>query len=406
MRFSRALLKSYQYVMEIIFLYILLLLFYIHTELLPPLLPFLFITGVGAVVIAVLLSMMKSNTPYVFIMLVVPLLALVSSEMGLAFGQSLVIAAVVCYRIIIHYHKTPKLTESMILNGSLLIGGIIYFAARVQGYIHSDLVLYLLATQLLFFMIGKILNNVSTSTAVMKTAVTQTNTWSVVALFSGLFVGAIGVAVLFPIVFVKGLSFVSSIIGNGLYYVAKPLFNAVDKIDTLKRSSNGESVGTLNWEETEKKQSIWEMVGGFDIWFYLSIIGLLILAVIIFLLARKRFVKEVIIVADGFQYSTVTEDITKPITKWRKSKRPTPQAKVRKLILELEVHSAQHGLGRFHHESVSEWLGRNHFLDYRLVEHYERVRYGDEELTPAENTACEEIVKQIKSKIKSLKKQK
>lgn len=405
MRFSRALLKSYQYVMEIILLYILFILFYIHTELLPPIFPFLFITGVGAVLIAYLLSLMKSNTPYVFIMLVVPLLALVSREMGLAFGQSLVIAAVVCYRIIIHYHKNPKLTEAMILNGSLILGGLVYFAARVQGYIYSDLVLYLLVTQLLFFMIGKLLNSVSTSTLVMKNAITKNNSWSVVGLFSGLFVGAIGVAVLFPIVFVKGISFISSIIGNGLYYVSKPLFNAVENIDTNRRSEGG-SVGSLNWDETEKKNSLWEMVGGFDIWFYLSIFGILILAVLIFLLAKKKFIKEPAVVADVYQYSTVTEGISKPTAKWKRQKRQTPQAKVRKLILDLEVLSAHHGLGRYHHESVSEWLERNHFLDYRLVELYERVRYGDEELNAEENGACEEIVKQVKVKIKSLKKQK
>ncbi|MEH7222363.1 hypothetical protein V7112_01015 [Bacillus sp. JJ1566] len=404
MRFSQSLLKSYQYVMEVILLYILFMLLYIHTEQLPPILPYLFITGVGAIVIAFLLSLMKSNTPYVFIMLVVPLLALVSSEIGLSFGQSLVIAAIVCYRIIVHFHKNPKLTEAMILNGSLLFGGLTYFAAKVQGYIHSDLVLYLLVTGLIFFMIGKILNSVSLSSLVMKNVASKNNSWSVVGLFGGLFVGAIGVAVIFPILFVKGLSFVSSIIGTGLYWVSKPLFNAVEDIDSF-RGSRGESVGTLNWEETEKVNLFFGMTGDSNFWFYLSILGLIILAIIIFLLAKKRFVKEPAVVGDIYQYATVTEEITTPAAKWKRPKRQTPHSKVRRLILELEVLSAQHGLGRYHFESVTEWLSRNHFLDYHLVELYERVRYGDEELSPDENVACEEMVKQIKVKIKSLKKQ-
>nr|WP_304212165.1 DUF4129 domain-containing protein [Fredinandcohnia onubensis] len=403
MRFSQSLLKSYQYVMEMILLYVLLMLFYIHTDYLPPIIPFLFLTGIGAVIIAFLLSLMKSNTPYFFIMLIVPLLALVSSEIGLSFGQSIVIAAVVCYRIIIHYHKNPKLTEAMILNGSLLFGGLTYFAAKVQGYVHSDLILYLLVTQLLFFMIGKILNSVSTSSLVKKTIATKQNTWSVVGLFSGLFVGAIGVAVIFPIVLVKGLSLITSIIGTGFYWVSKPLFNAVENIDSY-RGSQGESVGTLNWEETEKKNPLFELIGSFDIWFYLSILGLLLLAVILFFLAKKRFVKEAAVVGDVYQYATITEGVTSSTAKWRRPKRQTPQIKVRKLILELEVLAAKHGFGRYHHESVSEWLGRNHFLDYRLVELYERVRYGDEELTDEENKACEEIVQKVKEKIKSLKK--
>jgi len=386
-----------------ILLYILLMLFYIHTDYLPPIIPFLFLTGVGAVIIAFLLSLMKSNTPYFFIMLIVPLLALVSSEIRLSFGQSIVIAAVVCYRIIIHYHKNPKLTEAMILNGSLVFGGLTYFAAKVQGYVHSDLILYLLVTQLLFFMIGKILNSVSTSSLVKKTIATKQNSWSVVGLFSGLFVGAIGVAVIFPIVLVKGLSLITSIIGTSFYWVSKPLFNAVENIDSY-RSSQGESVGTLNWEETEKKNTFFELLGSFDIWFYLSILGLLLLAVILFLLAKKRFVKEAAVVGDVYQYATITEGVTSPTAKWRRSKRQTPQVKVRKLILELEVLSAKHGFGRYHHESVSEWLGRNHFLDFRLVELYERVRYGDEVLTDEENKSCEEIVQNLKEKIKSLKK--
>ncbi|MEH7382327.1 DUF4129 domain-containing protein [Bacillus sp. JJ1533] len=405
MRFNQALLKSYQYVMEVILLYILLMLLYIHTEQLPPILPFLFLTGAGAALIALLLSFMKSNTPYVFIMLIVPLLALVSSAIGLPFGQSIVIAAIVCYRMVVHFHKNPKLTEASILNGSLLFGGLTYFAAKVQGYIHSDLVLYLLVTELIFFMIGKLLNSVSSSSLVKKTVATRNNSWSVVGLFSGLFVSTIGVAVIFPILFVKGLSFVSSIIGTGLYWVSKPLFNAVENIESF-RGSKGESVGSLNWDETEQKNPFLEMIGSFDIWFYLSILGAIILAVILFLLARKRFVKEAVVVGEAYQYATVTEGIRTPTTKWRKPKRKTPQAKVRKLILELEVLSAQRGLGRYHHESVTEWLGRNHFLDYRLVELYERARYGDEELSANENEACEDMVRQIKAKIKSLKNQK
>ncbi|MCC3357667.1 DUF4129 domain-containing protein [Bacillus sp. REN16] len=405
MRFSQSLLKSYPYIMEVILLYILLILLYIHTVQLPPILPFLFITGAGAVLIGVILSLMKSNTPYLFIMLVVPLLAIVSSKMGLAFGQSLVIAAVVCYRIIIHYLKKPKLTEAVVLNGSLLIGGLTYFAAKVQGYVHSDLVLYLLVTQLVFFMIGKILNSVSQNSFVMNNVTAKNNVWSVIGLFCSLFIGAIAVAVVFPILFVKGLSFVSSMIGTGLYWVSKPLFNAVEDIESV-RGSQGESVGTLNWEETEKKNPFLEMIGSFDIWFYLMILGALILAVILFILARKRFVKEVAVVGDVYQYVSVTEGIRVPAAKWRKPKRQPPQAKVRRLILDLEVLSAQHGLGRHHHESVTEWLSRNHFLDDRLVELYERVRYGDEEISADENLDCEEMVKQIKAKIKSLTKKK
>ncbi|MEH7234933.1 DUF4129 domain-containing protein [Bacillus sp. JJ1562] len=405
MRFSQSLLKSYQYVMEVILLYILLMLLYIHTEQLPPILPFLFLTGVGACVIAFLLSLMKSNTPYVFIMLVVPLLALVSSEIGLPFGQSLVIGAIVCYRIIVHFHKNPKLTEAFVLNGSLLFGGLIYFAAKVQGYIYSDLVLYLLVTGLIFFMIGKILNSVSTSSLIMKNVATKNNSWSVVGLFSGLFVGAIGVSVIFPILFVKGLAFVSSIIGTSLYWVSRPLFNAVEDIDSF-RGSSGENVGALNMEDTDNKNPFLGMIGSSDNWFYLAILGAIVLAVILFFLARKRFVKEVAVVGDVYQYATVTEEIHAPSTKWRRPKRQAPQAKVRRLILELEVLSAQRGLGRYHHESVTEWLSRNHFLDFRLVELYERVRYGEEELSSDENVACEEMVRQIKAKVKSLKKQK
>lgn len=403
MRFSQSLLKSHQYVMEVVLLYILLMLLYIHTEQLPPILPFLFLTGIGAVVIAYLLSLMKSNTPYLFIMLVVPLLAFVGSKIGLPLGQSLVIAAFVCYRMIVHFHKNPKLTEAVVLNSSLLFGGLTYFAAKVQGYIHSDLVLYLLVTGLIFFMIGKILNNVSKSSLVMKNVATKKNSWSVVGLFSGLFVGAIAIAVIFPFLFVKGLSFVSSIIGTGLYWVSKPLFNAVENVESLK-GSRGESVGTLNWEETEKKNSFLEMIGSFDIWFYLSILGVIILAIILFLLARKKFVKEAVAVGDVYQYATFTEDVQPHTAKWRRPKRQTPQAKVRRLMLDLEVLSAQRGLGRFHHESVTEWLSRNYFLDYRLVELYERVRYGNEELNDKENAASEEMVKQIKAKIRSLKK--
>lgn len=394
------------YVMEVILLYILLTLLYIHTEVLPPILPFVFITLGGALLIAFLLSLMKSNTPYFFIILTIPLLALVSSEIGLGFGVSLVLAAVVCYRIVIHTQKTPKLTESILLNISMLSAGLVFFAAKVQGYVYSDIILYLVVTQLLFFMLGKIMSGVLNSTLISKEKEVKKQSWSMIGIFGGLLGGAVILSVLFPIIFVKGLSFIASLIGKGLYFVSTPLFNAVDSIDYSARS-RGESVGSINWPENEEEKMTWiERLATFDIWMVLSIIGLLILAVLIFLIARKRLVKEPVVVADSFQYATTTQSVDTPSRKWQRVKRQTPQAKVRKLILELEILSANKGLGRYHHENVTEWLGRNNFLDVRLVELYERVRYGDEELTEEENQACEEIVKQVKNNIRSLKKNK
>ncbi|WP_077617633.1 DUF4129 domain-containing protein [Bacillus sinesaloumensis] len=405
MRYSKPLLTSYQYVMEMILLYIVWILLYIHTEILPPILPFLLIAGVGAAVIAFLLSILKSNTPYLFIMLVAPLLALLSSLMGLSFGQSLMIAAIVCYRVIRYFYRSPKLSEAMVLNVSIITGGIVYFAASVQGYIHNDLVLYLLVTQLLFFMIGKMAISVSESSLVLKNIRTKNNSWSVVGLFSGLLIAAFAIAIIFPFVFVRALSFISSLIGTGMYYLSKPFFNAVDDFEAAGKMQ-GEKVEPLDGLESANNNSFSELAGDANVLFYLSIFGLLILVAILFLLAKKRVVKEVAIVGEGYQYTTTTESASHTASKWSKPKKLTPQAKVRKLIHELELLSAKHGLGRYHHESITEWLGRNHFLEHRLVDLYERVRYGDEELTEQENEACEEIVKQVKMKIKSVKKSK
>ncbi|MFT4415229.1 hypothetical protein ACLM5H_15315 [Fredinandcohnia humi] len=407
MRSSRAFVKSYQYVMEVILLYIVLVLFYIHTELLPPILPFVFITAVGALLITFILSLMKSNTPYFFVILVIPLLALISSEIGLGLSSSLIIAAFVCYRVVIHTLKTPKFSESMIINASILISGLVFFAANVQGYIYQDIVLYLLVTQLLIFMMGKMLSGLLSSSLMSKENEVKRQSGSLLGIFGGLFAGAIVLAFIFPFIFAKGLAFITSIVGKGLYVAAKPLFNAVEVFDEFKPRSGGESVGSLNWPEAVKTRvTLLDRLAGFDIWMLLSVVGILLLALLTFLIARKRLAKEHAIAADPYRYSTSTATIDKQTRNWKREKKQTPQAKVRRLVFELELLSASKGLGRYQHENVKEWLSRNNFSHHRLVDLYERVRYGNEVLTDEENKACEEIVKEVKSKIRSLKKDK
>ncbi|MCH1623980.1 hypothetical protein [Fredinandcohnia quinoae] len=409
MRSSKAFLHFNQYVMEVIIFYIVLCLGYIQTENLPPILPFIIITGGGALLISFLLSIMKSNMPYFFVLLVIPILALISSELGLSFGVSLFIAAIVCYRVVIHFKKTSKLTDSMILNLSLLIGGLSYFGASVQGYVYKDIILYLLITQLLVLMFGNTLVAIMTSHLENKEKELKKQSASLLGLFGGLLTGAIIFSIVFPFLFVKGLSFVMSVIGKGMSIISKPLFNAVEEFDTKSRPrDSGE--GALNWDSALEEKgfifSFLDELSRINIWTILSILALLILVIVTIIIAKRRFVKEPELTDDTYQFSTTTKNIEKYSSIRKRIKRQTPQVKVRKLVFELEILAASKGLGRFHYENVHEWLTRNTFLDYRLVELYERVRYGDEVLSAEEDAACDEIVKQIKSKIRTLKKTK
>lgn len=404
---SKVFLHATQYVMEIIILYIVLCLGFIQTEIVPPILPFIFITGVGALLIVFLLSIMKSNMPYFFIIVVIPILALVSSKFGLSYGISLFLAVAVCYRVVVHYQKTSKLTESMILILSLLIGGISYLGASVQGYVYKDLILYLLISQLLLLMIGKISSAFMTSRLDKKEKELAKQSASLMGFIGMLLASAILFSVVFPFLFVKGLSLVVSVIGKGMYILSKPIFNAVDHFDTQGRPRDS-SGGALNLNsEIEEKGIMFpflDELSKVNIWTILSILALLILAIITILIARKRFIKEPVPISDGYQFSTTVEEKVKnPISRMRIKRQPQ-KIKVRKLLFELEMLAASKGLGRFHYENVHEWLTRCEFLDKRLVELYERVRYGDEILSAGENAACEQMVKQIKNTIQSLKK--
>ena len=399
--------KVYQYIMEIIFLYIVLVLFYFHTPILPPILPFLMIVGLGGLAYLYLLSKLKERTPYFVVMILIPLVAYISSLFGLGFGLSITLSAFICWRIIAYYNQGMILSESTILIITLCGGFLIYLGSVVQVYPHKNITLYLMITQLLFLMLGKILNGLFISKINDKNTEAKKQSSSMLILFSGLFGAAIVVAVGFPLFFNGLLSLIMSIVGKGLYTLSIPLFNAVDNAD-FERNPQGAGADGRGWDNSlEDNKSIYDFLDGLswlNLWTVLSILGIMIIAILAFILGRKKMVKNHEAAMAGNPYTVTVESSKKAERTWFK-KNNAPAEKVRKLLYDLEIHAARKGRGRYGHETAQEWLAREKFLDSKLVLAYEKVRYGEELLSEQENKQCDEIVKQLKSKMRDLKQQ-
>lgn len=392
--------------MEIIFLYVFLVLFYFHTEVIPPLLPFLVITVGGGLVFSFILSLMKSNTPYVVLMLFVPVLSFLGSKLGLSFGICLFLSAFICWRIVGHFRKDTKLSDFWLLFLSLGIGFLIYLGAVVQGYIYSDLILYLLITQLLWMMISKMLVGFINNTFSEEHGAIAKHSGSLFGMFAGLVVSALLLAVGLPFLVKNLLSLFFSLTGKALYAASVPLFNAVENAD-FKRNQQGEQEDGVGFagalEDLTPIQDYFKFLSNINIWTVLSIIGLIILAVIIFFLAKRKYIAEPAVDQEGM-YEMTVGNAKQTTSKNAQRKRTYPIEKVRKLILDLELLSAKKGKGRLHSETVEEWLARNQFLNNQLVEAYEKVRYGESILSESESQLCEEIVKQLKAELRRLKK--
>lgn len=398
--------RVYQYIMEVIFLYIVLVLFYFHTTSLPPILPFIIIVAFGGFAYLFLLTRLNDRTPFFVVMILIPIIAYGSSFFGYGFGMSLALSAFVCWRVIAYYNQGYRPSESTILVITLIVGFLIYLGSVVQGYPLKNIPLYLILSQLLFLMLGKMINGIYISSVSNKSKAAGKQTGSLVGMFFGLTVAAAVLAVGFPLLFKFVLTGTMSLVGKGMYAVSVPLFNAVDNAD-FSSNSEGDTAGGRGWDsalEDKKLQAIGDSL--FNIWTVLTVLALVIIAVIAFLLARKRMIRNEEVVAAGIPYSMTVGNAGLAEQSWFKKRKDAPIEKVRRLVLELETHAAKKGRGRFGYETVEEWLGRERFLDRDLVLAYEKVRYGEEQLSETENAKCDAIVKQLKSQMRDLKKEK
>ncbi|QOR68322.1 hypothetical protein IM538_09575 [Cytobacillus suaedae] len=396
--------RVYQYLMEIIFLYILLVLFYFHTPSLPPILPFIIIVGFGGLAYLFILTKLKDRTPFFVVMILIPIIAYVSSLFGYGFGMSLALSAFVCWRVIAYYNQGFRPSESTVLVITLIAGFLIYLGSVVQGYPLKNVTLYLMLSQLLFLMLGKMINGIYISSVSNKSKAAGKQTGSMVGMFFGLTVAAAVLAVGFPLLFKFVLSGLMSLVGKGMYAISVPLFNAVDNAE-FSSNSQGDTEGVSGWDkalEDKELQAIGDSL--FNIWTVLAILSIIVIAVIAFMLARKRMIRSEEAVAAGIPFSMATGNAGLSEQSWFKKRKDAPSEKVRRLVLELETHAAKKGRGRFVYETVEEWLRREKFLDRNLVSAYEKVRYGEEQLSETENAQCDVIVKQLKSQMRDLKK--
>ncbi|MCA1029751.1 cation:proton antiporter [Bacillus timonensis] len=407
MPYSQVFMRTYQYVMEVLFLYIALFLLYIHTEIIPPFFPFLLICGIGGVSFAYILSLMKSNTPYFLIMLFVPVVAYISSMFGLSFGVSLFLAGVVCWRIVSHYRRDTKITESSILNVSLGGGFLIYLGAAVQGYPHRELILYLIMALLLFFMISKILTSLYTSSIANQDHLAKKQSGSVIALFGLMVAGAVGLAVVLPFLLKKVLTLLLTVSGYGLYAVSGSLFGAVEKVKQMDPEARGDEAPPMGWDQAlEDLNPITDMVNfltGVNFWAIVGILCIILLAILLFFLGKRKFILPPSEEEEDRHFNMATNSVEGTVKKARRKKRKTPQEKIRKLVFELEMLATTKSKGRLHFETVAEWLQREKFLEPSLVSYYERVRYGEQQLSEKENEICEEIAKKLKMQLRAIK---
>ncbi|MFC4320409.1 hypothetical protein [Litchfieldia salsa] len=409
MQYKHAFSRFYLYMMEIILLYIILVLFYFHTEVLPPLLPFMIIVIGGGGLFSFLLYLMKSNSPYILVMMFVPILAFFGSNFGLSFGICFFLAGVICWRMVGHFQRDSKLSDFLLLFLTLGVGLLIYLGAVVQGYEYSDIILYLIITQLLWMIMSKMLVSFLNNSLIQENGILSkhlaNHSGSLFGVFGGLIICAVILAFALPFIVKNLLSLFFSIAGKILYTVSVPFFNAVENAD-FKIRPNGQEDDRVGLdgalEELTPLQDYFKFLSAINIWTVLSIIGLIILGIIFILLSRKRFMvnaDNVEVPKYAFRRDTVNSPRVSVI-----NKKSYPTEKIRKLILELELLSGKKGKGRLQAETVKEWLERNHFLNSELVESYEKVRYGGNSLTQSEIEICEDIVKQLKLQLRSLKK--
>ncbi|MBD8071509.1 hypothetical protein [Bacillus sp. PS06] len=394
--------KSYRYLLEIVFLYLLLFIYYIPQKVYPPVLPFVFIAVIGGGLFAYVLSKMRMNTPYIFIMLFIPVIAFFATFFEYPLSVGLVVSSVVCWRVVVNYQKESSYSEVALLSFTLSTGFILYLGSVGSQYLYKEMIIYVVIGQVLLLMVGKTMSSLLSSSVMTEKKQVKKFGASILNLVVGLVALAAVVSVIVPIVIKSALTFLISAFAFILQPLFYPIFALLGLLRFPEIDPAVQEAGLADGEDQLGYEGTAEVIDPT----FLMIIFLILVAVLMLFLAKRKFKVEgyEVVVQKNFMSSFI--DVAATNNPFRKEARVAPQEKIRRLVLELELLAARKGKGRMTYETVVEWLTRQGFLEPGLVEAYEKVRYGEEELTEAETIECEKIAKQLKLNLRALKKMK
>ena len=127
----------------------------------------------------------------------------------------------------------------------------------------------------------------------------------------------------------------------------------------------------------------------------LYIISLLLITYFVYKMIKTKRGKEVERKKQGHYIIEHPSPNLKTRSLRKRKRQKVSNIPIRKAMYELEMTAKKLNKGRNQGETIQQWLQRNNIHDVRLVEMYEKVRYGDYSATAEENNLFKHLTRQI-----------
>ena len=393
-------LRTYHYFIEAYLLYIVIFLYYMFLNKLPPIIPF--ITLVGGTGLLVFLIFLKSKKQSLLTFLMA---AVVTLLVGIALNYQLellfVLTGFMLWRIPILVNEADRQNEGGVLVVSFAVGVIYFISAAMMEYPFRNLILILTALQVLFIIIGRFMKGLLTdSYANEQTRKKQTN-WLMKMI--GITTGGIALLAL-SLPAIKWLFFfLLKTIFLVLSIPFMPLLYWLMSIESLQKywelPGGSAAVEDDSLEEVFEGIEAKQQVDFSNLWIVIVVVIAIIVAIIIYKKYRN--------LAQGSERqndsliirSKASDMVKSDQSMFRRRQKP-PKDYVRKLFYDLENIGAKKKLGRHSTETARQWFDRVGLSDHDdVIQSYEKVRYDETSLSKEEIEKYDIVIKEIKEKL-------
>lgn len=263
-----------------------------------------------------------------------------------------------------------------------------------QIYFH-----FILICMLLFYFTGRI------TVYLMDNQFTFTKNLNILLICSGILI-ALGTAlglVYHYIIF--GMKYIVMLLLNAFVFLLRPFFNVLENVEFETPELPAEGQDTVQDEETLQEQHEADAaVTAIPVETIMGIIFLIILIIAIYIYYKKR---EGPVSGKEKQRTETTVTITNEENRTVGRNVKAPEGKVRKVYFDFEKWLAQNGMGRYHNETINEWIRRlniDGIVDRNRLKVYMEARYSDTSANENEFNQYEENIQMMKKEIKAYKK--
>lgn len=391
--------RWFQYITEMILVYIITTPFNMFHNALPSIEAFLLICGFG--VIPYVLIIRRSESINLGVIYVITLVIGVFVY-ALGGGQILYViyTAIVGWRVAAHYKEPDQYNEKTIFYLTLSLGIAVFCLLALLGFDDKNIILGLVVFQMIFILSGRMLKDILMNSKDHQLTLRDVRLPVMISSFL-LLIAVLG-ATMFNIV-KQGTIFLVTIITKGITFLFYPLFMFFEGLEIKPQKNNGREEGQTtfldqlrdNQQEQLAESNIVEIL-------MLVFVGIILISLLIYFIRKKISVsphsedeKQRIFTRESIKENGFKDQIFSNFS------RNKPVHKIRKLFFDFERFALKKSLGRKSDESILEWFNRLGLQDKaeEMANLYRKVRYGHIELTEEETRIYESKIKGLKAEI-------